>query len=92
MSMYRSIKGEKYRNDEHTICSQEVKNCSKKKYPSIEVFDVARLVNSWPLKEAIFARMLDEEDPMRALGGVELSPQEYREWEISFDYANDVRK
>ena len=44
---------------------------------SAEIFAVARLVDSKPLKEAIFARMLDEEDPMRAVG--ELSPQEMRE-------------
>ena len=45
-----------------------------------EIFDVARLIDSKPLKEAIFARMLEEEeDPMRPLGGVELSNQEYRE-------------
>ena len=45
---------------------------------SAEVFNVARLVDSKPLKEAIFARMLEEEDdPMRAVG--ELSPQEMRE-------------
>ena len=43
-----------------------------------EVFDVARLVDSWPLKEVIFARMMDMNDPMGALGGVELSPQEVR--------------
>ena len=47
---------------------------------SSEVFDVARLVDSKPLKEVIFARMMDEEeDPMRAVGGVGLSLQEYRE-------------
>ena len=47
---------------------------------SAEVFDVARLVDSKPLKEAIFHRMLaEEEDPMRPLGGAELSLPEYQE-------------
>merc|ERR1711974_379311 len=45
-----------------------------------EVFDVARLVDSKPLKEVIFARMMDEENPMRVVGAVGgLSLQEYRE-------------
>jgi len=47
---------------------------------SAEVLDVARLVDSRPLKEVIFARMLDEEDPMGAVQRVGLfHPEEYLE-------------
>ena len=47
---------------------------------SAEVFEVARLIDGKPLKEAIFNRMLvEEEDPMRQLGGIELSLPEYQE-------------